>query len=44
MAVPELPTNFLPDKGSTESKVQGDLFPVNFFTPHSLLSEGKQVR
>lgn len=43
MAVPELPTNFLPDKGSTENKVQGDLFPVNFFTPHSIISYNKQV-
>lgn len=44
MAVPELPTNFLSDKGSAESKVQGDLFPVNFFTPHGIVAANKQVR
>jgi hypothetical protein len=45
MAVPEVPSNFLPDaEGSTDSKVHGDLFPVNFVTPHSILSEAAQVR
>ncbi len=43
LGVPELPSNFISDKGS-ESKVQGDLFPVNFFTPSSVVAEGKQVR
>lgn len=44
MNVPEFPTNFLKDKtGTGESKVQGDLFPVNFFTPHSIIADAKQV-
>lgn len=42
LGVPEFPSNFLPDTSSAESKVQGDLFPVNFFTPSSVLAEGKQ--
>ncbi|KAJ9526799.1 ATP synthase [Haematococcus lacustris] len=43
LSVPEFPSNFLPDDGKPgESKVQGDLFPVNFFTPHSILCQAKQ--
>ncbi len=44
MEVPLFPSNFLEDKNTGESKVQGDLFPVNFFTPHSTLAEAVQVR
>ncbi|GLC35101.1 hypothetical protein PLESTB_000554500 [Pleodorina starrii] len=38
LAVPELPSNFT--NVSTESQTQGDLFPVNFYTPHSVLADG----
>jgi hypothetical protein len=43
LGLPELPSNFLPE-GGAESKVQGDVFPVNFFTPHSVIARGAQVR
>jgi hypothetical protein len=43
MDVPMLPTNFLKATATGESKVTGDLFPVNFFTPHSVLAEMAQV-
>jgi F-type H+-transporting ATPase subunit delta len=43
LGVPEFPSNFVSDKATGDSKVQGDLFPVNFFTPHSILSAAKQV-
>lgn len=42
MGLPELPSNFVAAKASADVKVQGDLFPVNFFTPHSIITEGKQ--
>ncbi|GFR45034.1 hypothetical protein Agub_g6401 [Astrephomene gubernaculifera] len=38
MAVPELPSNFT--NVSTENQTQGDLFPVNFYTPHSVMADG----
>jgi len=41
MSVPELPSDFIAAKG-LDIKVQGDLFPVNFFTPHSIITEAKQ--
>lgn len=41
MEVPEFPSNFLSSKPD-DSKVVGDLFPVNFFTPHSILTAAKQ--
>ena len=43
MDVPQLPTNFLKATSTGESKVTGDMFPVNFFTPHSILAEMAQV-
>lgn len=36
---PELPSTYAGGMGP-ESQVQGDLFPVNFYTPHSVLSDG----
>lgn len=39
---PEFPSNFLSKGLSPESQVQGDLFPVNFFTPHSIITDAKQ--
>jgi hypothetical protein len=42
LAPPEFPSNFAKEDGEG-SKVQGDLFPVNFFTPHSILADNKQV-
>ncbi|KAG2501389.1 hypothetical protein HYH03_001177 [Edaphochlamys debaryana] len=38
LLVPELPSNFT--NVSTENQTQGDLFPVNFYTPHSVLADG----
>jgi F-type H+-transporting ATPase subunit delta len=36
---PELPSNFATGL-STDSQVQGDLFPVNFYTPSSIIADG----
>ena len=43
MDVPQVPSNFLKATALGDSKVTGDLFPVNFFTPHGILSEMAQV-
>ncbi len=43
MEVPQMPSNFLKATATGESKVQGDLFPVNFYTPHGMLADGVQV-
>lgn len=44
MLVPELPSLFLAAKlAGKEKGVQGDLFPVNFFTPHCIITEAEQV-
>mmetsp|Transcript_34432 Transcript_34432/g.76512 ORF Transcript_34432/g.76512 Transcript_34432/m.76512 type:complete len:205 (+) Transcript_34432:125-739(+) len=42
LAVPELPSNFVKATSTGDSKAQGDLFPVNFYTPHGVLCEGQQ--
>jgi F-type H+-transporting ATPase subunit delta len=42
LAPPEFPSNFAKEDAEG-SKVQGDLFPVNFFTPHSIVADNKQV-
>ncbi|KXZ41615.1 hypothetical protein GPECTOR_362g135 [Gonium pectorale] len=38
LVAPELPSKFT--NISTENQTQGDLFPVNFYTPHSVLADG----
>lgn len=38
LAVPEVPSKFT--SVATENQTQGDLFPVNFYTPHSVLADG----
>jgi F0F1-type ATP synthase epsilon subunit len=38
LAVPELPSNFT--NVSADSQTQGDLFPVNFYTPSSMIADG----
>ena len=43
MGLPLLPSNFLKASATGDSKVNGDLFPVNFFTPHGILAEMAQV-
>ncbi len=43
MNLPEFPSNFLKTTSQGESVAQGDLFPVNFYTPHGVLSDMKQV-
>lgn len=43
MALPELPTNFIKSGSTGESLAQGDLFPVNFYTPHGVIADSKQV-
>jgi hypothetical protein len=43
MDVPQMPSSFLKSSATGESKVNGDLFPVNFYTPHGVLADGKQV-
>ncbi len=43
MNVPELPSGFLQATADGESKVSGDLFPVNFYTPSGVLSDMQQV-
>jgi hypothetical protein len=40
VVAPEFPSNFAAE---SDSKVSGDLFPVNFFTPHSILADSKQA-
>eukprot|EP00798_Chlamydomonas_sp_ICE-L_P032224 gene32224-16783_t len=42
MDLPQFPSNFLKAEATGESKVSGDNFPVNFYTPHGLLSNGEQ--
>eukprot|EP00798_Chlamydomonas_sp_ICE-L_P014841 gene14841-20895_t len=42
MDLPQFPSNFLKADSIGESKTQGDLFPVNFYTPHSLLANNVQ--
>lgn len=37
--VPQLPSMFLTSQSTGESQVQGDLFPVNFYTPHGVLAD-----
>lgn len=44
LVVPEVPSNFIKSQSTGESLVQGELFPVNFYTPHSVLSDGVMVR
>lgn len=41
MDVPQLPSQ--QQRKSETMKTQGDLFPVNLSTPHSIISDGKQV-
>jgi hypothetical protein len=41
MDVPQLPS--LQMRKSEAMKTQGDLFPVNLCTPHSVISDAKQV-
>jgi F-type H+-transporting ATPase subunit delta len=36
---PQLPSNFMKLPSTGESKVQGDLFPVNFYTPSSVIAD-----
>lgn len=38
--LPQFPTNFLKSTAGGDSQVQGDLFPVNFMTPHGVLADG----
>lgn len=39
LETPQFPSNFLNLQGTGDSQVQGDLFPVNFYTPHSVLAD-----
>lgn len=41
--VPEFPTKFLKSQSTGDSMVQGDIFPVNFYTPHGVLADGAKV-
>lgn len=40
--LPEFPSNFLKTQATGESKAEGDLFPVNFYTPYGLMADMKQ--
>uniref|UniRef100_A0A7R9YRU9 ATP synthase F1 complex delta/epsilon subunit N-terminal domain-containing protein n=1 Tax=Chlamydomonas euryale TaxID=1486919 RepID=A0A7R9YRU9_9CHLO len=42
MAVPEFPSNFLKASAQGESLAQGDMFPVNFYTPSGALASMAQ--
>ena len=44
MDPPLLPSSFLKASGLGESKAHGDLFPVNFYMPHGVLCDMKEVR
>lgn len=44
MDPPLLPSSFLKASGTGESKAHGDLFPVNFYLPHGVLCDMKEVR
>lgn len=44
MDVPKFPSDFLKATAGGESLAQGDLFPVNFYTPHGVLASMAQVR
>ena len=41
LALPELPTNFLPPETSADAAVDGERFSVNFFTPHGVVASSK---
>lgn len=41
LAVPEVPTNFAAAYKEGESAADGERFPVNFYTPHGVISEEK---
>lgn len=43
MDMPQLPSQQL-EKKADSMKTQGDLFPVNMCTPHSVIADAKQVR
>ncbi len=43
MPVPLMPSGFLKAAATGESKVTGDLFPVNFYTPHGIIADMAQV-
>jgi len=40
MNMPEFPSQFLKEE-SKESAADGELFPVNFYTPNGMIAEGK---
>lgn len=39
LAVPEVPSNFMP---ASTPAVEGDKFPVNFYTPHGVISDAAE--
>ncbi|GBF99996.1 ATP synthase subunit delta mitochondrial [Raphidocelis subcapitata] len=41
MNLPEFPSSFLPAEGARDAAADGDLFPVNFYTPNGVIAEGK---
>lgn len=41
LELPQLPSNFTPEYKEGESQADGERFPVNFYTPHSVISEEK---
>lgn len=41
LALPELPTNFLPPETSAEAAVDGERFSINFYTPHGVVAQTK---
>lgn len=41
---PEYPSKFVSTPSTGESLVQGELFPVNFYTPHGIICDGVKVR
>nr|6RD4_R Chain R, Mitochondrial ATP synthase subunit delta [Polytomella sp. Pringsheim 198.80]6RD9_R Chain R, Mitochondrial ATP synthase subunit delta [Polytomella sp. Pringsheim 198.80]6RDB_R Chain R, Mitochondrial ATP synthase subunit delta [Polytomella sp. Pringsheim 198.80]6RDC_R Chain R, Mitochondrial ATP synthase subunit delta [Polytomella sp. Pringsheim 198.80]6RDE_R Chain R, Mitochondrial ATP synthase subunit delta [Polytomella sp. Pringsheim 198.80]6RDG_R Chain R, Mitochondrial ATP synthase len=42
LIVPEFPSNYTAVKAVGEGQVHGDAFPVNFYTPHSILSQAQK--
>jgi len=44
MDPPLLPSSFLKATGLGESQAHGDLFPVNFYMPHGVICDMKEVR
>lgn len=43
LELPEFPSNFMKMGGTGDSLAQGDLFPVNLYTPHGVLCDGGKV-